>query len=73
MKSFLISMKDQAVYIEAFDRTIPFYRWEPIHTEVSQKYDLPMIERLMAQSGLQITEIFYDIQAYFCDVLVRVR
>jgi L-histidine N-alpha-methyltransferase len=73
MKSFLISMKDQAVYIEALDRTIPFYRWEPIHTEVSQKYDLPMIERLMALSGLQITEIFYDSQAYFCDVLVRVR
>ena len=73
MKSFLISMKQQAVYIEAFDTTISFYLWEPVHTEVSQKYDLRMIEKLMALSGLQITEIFYDSDGYFCDVLVRVR
>lgn len=73
MKSFLISLKHQVVYIEAFDKAIPFDLWEPVHTEVSQKYDMAMIEKLMALSGLQITEVFYDSNVWFCDVLVSVR
>ena len=73
MKSFLISRKHQVVYIEAFDKVIPFDLWEPVHTEVSQKYDIAMIEKLMALSGLQITEVFYDTNGWFCDVLVSVR
>lgn len=72
-RSFLISMKDQDVYIQALERSIHFNLWEAVHTEVSQKYDVAMIEKLMSLSGLRIMEIFYDRDRYFCDVLVKVR
>ena len=70
-KSFLMSMKEQAVRIPSLDRTIHLDQWETIQTEVSQKYDIRMIEKLAALSGLRIVEIFYDNQKYFCDVLMR--
>jgi L-histidine Nalpha-methyltransferase len=70
-KSFLMSMKDQAVRIPSLDRIIHFEQWETIQTEVSQKYDIRMIEKLVALSGLRIADIFYDNQKYFCDVLVK--
>lgn len=69
-KSFLISMKDQSVHIDALGKTIHFGLWEPVHTEVSQKYDVPMIEKLMAVTGFKIIDLFYDADKYFCDVLV---
>lgn len=72
-QSFLISMKEQDVTIEALERSVHFDLWEPIHTEVSQKYSVSMIERIMSLSGLRIMEIFYDKEKYFCDVLVKVR
>lgn len=70
-KSFLMSMKDQAVRIPHLDRIVHFDQWETIQTEVSQKYDTRMIEKLVALSGLRIVEVFYDNQKYFCDVLVK--
>ena len=70
MKSYLISMKDQTVHIEALARSFHFNIWEPLQTEVSQKYDIETIEKLMALTGLSIIESFYDDDRYFCDVLV---
>lgn len=70
VKSYLISMKDQSVHIETLGRSFHFAIWEPVQTEVSQKYDMPMIEKLMALTGLKIIEPFYDADRYFCDVLV---
>ena len=42
-----------------------------MQTETSQKYDLPMIEEIMALSGLRIVDVFYDREKFFCDVLVK--
>lgn len=70
-KSYLVSLQDQNVYFEASDKHVHFNRWEVIHTEVSQKYDLKMIETLAEKSGLQVIDIFYDCKHYFCDVLLR--
>jgi dimethylhistidine N-methyltransferase len=70
-KSYLVSLKDQRVYIEALDREIKFSRWEIIHTEVSQKYDIAMIERLAQKANLEIVDYFYDCKHFFCDVLLR--
>lgn len=64
-------MINQAVYIEALEKFVHFTAWEPIQTEVSQKYDPGMIEKLMALTGLKIERIFSDAQNYFCDVLVK--
>jgi len=70
-KSYLVSLLDQNVFFEAFDKHVQFNRWEVIHTEVSQKYDLKMIEALAEKSGLRIVENFYDCKHYFCDVLLQ--
>lgn len=70
-KSYLVSMNDQDVHIEALHKTIHFKRWELIHTEVSQKYDVAMIEKLAARTGLEIVQYYYDRKYYFADVLFR--
>lgn len=72
-RSFLISMKEQSVYIEALGRSFHFSLWETIQTETSQKFSRSMINKLMAMSGLSIIEIFSDSDHYFCDVLARPR
>lgn len=71
-KSFLISMINQAVYIEALEKFIHFAAWEPIQTEVSQKYDVGMIEKLMSSTGLKLERVFTDARNFFCDALVKV-
>jgi L-histidine N-alpha-methyltransferase len=69
-KSYLVSLKAQDVYFEALEKHVHFDRWEVIHTEVSQKYDLEMIQQLADKSGLAVVEVFYDCKHYFCDVLL---
>ena len=67
--SYLVSLKDQDVYISALNKTIHFSQWETIHTEISQKYDLLMIEKMLTSAGLEITDLFFDKDHYFCDVV----
>lgn len=69
-KSYLVSLRDQDVFFEAFDKAVHFDRWEVIHTEVSQKYDKQMITTLAEDAALEIRETFYDCRHYFCDVLM---
>jgi uncharacterized SAM-dependent methyltransferase len=64
-------MKEQAVRIPPLGRTIHLDQWETIQTEVSQKYDLRMIEKLVALSGLRLVETFTTTRKYFCDVRVK--
>jgi uncharacterized SAM-dependent methyltransferase len=70
-KSYLVSLKNQDVYFEACEKAVHFDRWEIIHTEVSQKYDMRMIEALASKAGLEIVDTFYDCKHYFCDVLFK--
>jgi dimethylhistidine N-methyltransferase len=70
-ESFLVSLKDQDVYIESLRKSFHFTHWETIHTEVSQKYDLLMMENMLSRSGFEIVDLFFDNDHYFCDVLVK--
>jgi L-histidine Nalpha-methyltransferase len=70
-RSYLVSTRDQEVYIEGVRRTIRFQAWESIRTEISQKYDLLMIEKLVSDVGLEIVDLFFDTEHYFCDVLLK--
>jgi L-histidine Nalpha-methyltransferase len=69
-KSYLVSLREQDVYLEACERAVHFNRWEIIHTEISQKYDMTMIRRMASEAGLIIEKTFYDCKHYFCDVLL---
>jgi L-histidine Nalpha-methyltransferase len=68
-KSYLLSKISQDVYITAMDLMIHFDAWEAIHTEVSQKYDLNLINSIAEKSGFGIRNNFYDKDEYFLDSL----
>ena len=70
-RSFLISREKQSVRIEAIDRTFEFEQWEAVFMEISQKYNLRMIEDLAAESGFEIKQNFFDSRNYYCDSLWR--
>ncbi|SMG29164.1 dimethylhistidine N-methyltransferase [Marivirga sericea] len=70
-KSFLISQKEQTVYLKGIDTTIHFRAWEHIHVEVSQKFDEDMIEDIAKEAGLNVEKYFYDDKKYFADVVMR--
>ena len=70
-RSFLISREQQTVCIEALDRDFEFDQWEAVFMEISQKYSLPMIGDLAAESGFEIKQNFFDSRSYYCDSLWR--
>lgn len=69
VKSFLISRKEQSVFIGAADRSFEFRKWEPIFTELSRKFDLKMIKQMAESYGFEIKQQFTDHKKYFIDSL----
>lgn len=67
--SFIESLKNQEVNIEATGKCYRFKKGERIHTEISRKYDMDTIKKIAKDTGLIIRETFYDSQKYFADVL----
>src|SRR5829696_2280984 len=57
-RSFLISRDEQSVYIERLNKTFHFEAWEPIFMEISQKYNLEMIEDLAQTSSFEVKQNF---------------
>ena len=72
MRSFLISLQDQDVYIREIGKTYHFKAWEAIHTENSHKYALDEIEELGRQCGFSIEQVYQDGEKRFADVLFTV-
>lgn len=70
-KSFLLSDKDQQVYIGALDESFTFSEGELINMEISQKYDQQQIDDLARRSGFEVQDIFSDNRDYFTDQLWR--
>jgi len=68
-RSFLISREEQEVFIETLNQTFHFKAWEPIFMEISQKYNLEMIEDLASMSGFRVKQNFFDERKYFVDSL----
>ncbi|MEZ5344495.1 MAG: L-histidine N(alpha)-methyltransferase [Pyrinomonadaceae bacterium] len=68
-RSYLISQKEQTVRIKAFDKSFHFKMWEPIYMEVSQKYNLQMIEELANESGFRIARNFFDENRFYANSL----
>lgn len=67
--SYLVSTKDQQVHLPGRSVPFTFKAWEAVHTEISQKYDRPMIKELAARAGLRIAASFTDTKGYFTDVV----
>ena len=67
--SYLVSKKEQEVYIEAIGQTIDFDAWEAIYMERSQKYSEKDILRLAHQTGFRVMDNFFDAERLFVDSL----
>jgi L-histidine Nalpha-methyltransferase len=67
--SYLVSIKNQEVWIGALEKVFHFDEWEPVHMEVSRKYSLRDIDRLATKSGFRVEKNFFDNNGYFTDSL----
>jgi L-histidine N-alpha-methyltransferase len=69
IESFLISRKEQTVFIELCGRAFSFARWEPIHTESSYKFLEKDFAQLARDNGFRAVASFCDSRQYFADTL----
>ena len=72
MKSFLVSKKDQEVYIEALEETFSFEKWEAVYMEVSQKYNMHEIEKMAGEAGFVPVDNLFDRKRYYVDSIWEV-
>lgn len=70
-RSYLISTRPQEVHFQSLGWSVQFEAWEPIWTELSQKFDRRMILDLAARSGFAVDAWFSDSRQFFSDVLWR--
>lgn len=73
MESYLISTREQDVFIEEIGRSFHFRPWEPIHTEYSYKYLESDIDSLARETGFIVREHLYDPKRYFIDSIWEVK
>ncbi|MDY7394953.1 L-histidine N(alpha)-methyltransferase [Aureibaculum sp. 2210JD6-5] len=69
VKSYLVSLKKQSVYLKKLETTVEFEQNELIWTELSKKYSLKEIEDLAKASNFIVNEHFLDCKHYFTDSL----
>ncbi|MBK7512944.1 MAG: L-histidine N(alpha)-methyltransferase [Chloracidobacterium sp.] len=72
-RSYLISLEKQTVEIAALGRAFEFEQWEAVFMEISQKYNLRMIDDLATESGFAVKRNFFDSRNYYCDSLWQMR
>jgi L-histidine N-alpha-methyltransferase len=69
VRSYLVSLKQQEVYLSKPDKTYSFAQNELIWTELSKKYTIKEIEHLADHNGFQLIGHFLDCKHYFTDSL----
>jgi dimethylhistidine N-methyltransferase len=69
-RSFLVSKIKQSVNIKGLEKTFEFEKGEKIHTENSRKYNDEILESVLKNSGLQISEKLMDSKKYFADYIL---
>lgn len=69
-KSYLKSKIKQTVFIRELDQSFSFEEGELIHTEISRKYNDEILNSLLADSQLEITNKFMDSNNYFADYIL---
>jgi dimethylhistidine N-methyltransferase len=72
MKSYLVSLEPQTVFIESIGRSFTFEAWEPIHIENSYKYLKAEIDELAHLTGFEVKRHYIDSREYFIDSVWKV-
>ena len=73
MESYLVSLEQQTVAVDALHTEFPFQAWDPVHTEYSYKYLDTDIVGLAKGTGFVIENTFHDDDRWFAGSLWRVR
>lgn len=68
--SYIESTMDQDVWIEAINQTISFGKGEKVKVEISRKYDLPIIRKIIADTPFEIETVLQDSREYFFDIVL---
>ncbi len=69
--SYLRSTEDQTVNISCLGCTFSFAEGEVIHTEISRKYDRPLVDQLIESTDLEIEAWITDSKEYFADIILE--
>jgi dimethylhistidine N-methyltransferase len=70
--SYLVSSIEQKVYIKKLDKYYEFKKGEKIQTEISRKYDIEIIKRIIRNTDFRIKGILTDNKKYFSNfILIR--
>jgi dimethylhistidine N-methyltransferase len=72
MESYLVSLKEQTVYIQEIGQSFSFQAYEPIHTEYSYKYLESDIDSLARETGFRTELKLYDSRNWFIDAIWKV-
>ena len=70
-RSYLVSADKQEVFIEALNKAFAFEKGECIHTEISRKYSISQVEKLLTDNGFSIQKHFIDKRGYYVDTLAK--
>jgi L-histidine N-alpha-methyltransferase len=70
-QSFLISLQDQKVKIDALEMEVHFEAWEAFQVERSCKYHLSEMVDIAAHSGFELVTTFHDQRNYFANSLFK--
>jgi L-histidine Nalpha-methyltransferase len=65
-ESYLISKTEHSVFIKAADQYFNFAAWEPLHTEISRKFDHTDLLRLAEASGFRVVNNYFDTNKDYC-------
>lgn len=69
--SYIESLDAQDVFIEDWNQTIHFEKGEKIHTEISRKYNISILEKLISKTSLKLTHSIKDEKGYFADFILK--
>lgn len=70
-RSYLVSLTDQAVKIEANGENYHLERGERIHTEISRKYNDEIIDSILSETDFEIIGKISDSQNYYSDYIFK--
>ncbi|MFY0674770.1 MAG: L-histidine N(alpha)-methyltransferase [Bacteroidia bacterium] len=72
-ESYIESLCDQEVYVEALDATFHFAKGEKLKTEISQKYDDAILNEITTSLGLKHLGKVEDHKQRFMDVVFEIE
>lgn len=67
----LVATRAMSVHFGKLDLKVEIQKGETLHTEISCKYDRPLVESMLSEAGFQLTEWFSDPEDLFALAMAR--